>query len=476
MLEFRPTADQNIQYTGQGDAVVYNLGDIALVLISTCLVFLMIPGIAFFYSGLLRQKSALAVIAMSLMVMAVASFEWFFWGYSLAFSPASRFIGNLHHFGLRHVDMNSLPGGSRVPALVFCMYQLMFAALTPVIACGAFTDRARIGPVLLFTFCWCTIVYNPLACWTWNTHGWSYLMGSLDYAGGTPVHISSGTAALVISLYLGRRHGYGTSALAYRPHNITYVVLGTIFIWFGWFGFNGSSGIGANLRAAQAMMVSHISACVGGLTWMILDYRLERKWSAVGFCSGAISGLVAITPASGFVSTPSSLAFGVIGATASNFATSLKNLLGYDDALDIFAAHGIGGIVGNLLTGLFAEGRIASFDGTDENEDTGWINRHWVQLGYQLADSCAGFGWSFVVTLLLLVVIDHIPFCSFRCSEEDEKVGMDLAQVGEEAYAMLHWEHAPLLVPQFPQAPQAPSTNVVQVEKGAASTANVEEV
>ena len=442
MVTFNTTADENIRIISDGEPLVYNLGDIAWVLTCTCLVFLMIPGVAFFYSGLLRRKNALMVLALSMMVMAVASLEWFFWGYSLTFSEtATPFLGDLRHFGLMHVDMAPLSGSTKVPSLVYCMYQLMFAALTPVIACGAFADRARVGPILLFTFCWCTIVYNPLACWTWNNKGWSYTMGGLDYAGGTPVHISSGTAALAISLYLGRRRGYGTPALAYRPNNVTHVVLGTVLIWVGWFGFNGGSGIGANLRAVQAMMASHISSCVGGVTWMLLDYRLERKWSAVAFCSGAISGFVAITPASGFVGTPSSLAFGVIGATVCNFATGLKNLLGYDDALDIFAAHGIGGIAGNLLTALFADGRISTFDGTDATENMGWINHHYVQLGYQLADSCAGFGWSFVLTMILLFLIDHIPGCSFRCSEDDEIIGLDIAQVGEEAFSIPHFGH-----------------------------------
>lgn len=310
----------------------------------------------------------------------------------------------------------------------------MFACITVVIACGAFADRARLGPVMIFAFCWTTVVYNPIAYWTWNVGiGWSSSLGGLDFAGGTPVHISSGTAALAISIFLGRRKGYGTEALAYRPHNVTYVILGTVFLWFGWFGFNGGSALGANLRAVQAMMVTQISASVGGLTWMFWDWRLERKWSAVGFCSGVISGLVAITPASGYVGTPAALAIGVIGGTACNFATGLKNLLGYDDALDIFAAHGVGGIVGNLLTGLFADSRVASFDGS-EQAPLGWINREWIALAKQLADSAAGFGWSFVVTMILLFAIDRIPYCHFRASEEDEMLGIDLAQIGEESY------------------------------------------
>ncbi|KAK0562592.1 hypothetical protein OC861_005241 [Tilletia horrida] len=417
----------------------YNNGDISFILLSTALVFIMIPGLGFFYAGLLRQKSALSMLWVSMTVMSVVLFEWFFWGYSLAFSSgANAFIGDLRYFGLQNVDImyagwdTATPIATTVPALLYCIYQAMFAAITPVIACGAFADRARLGPVLIFAFCWATIVYNPIANWTWNVgRGWSNVLGGLDFAGGTPVHISSGTAALAISIFLGRRKGYGTETLAYRPSNVAHVVIGTALLWFGWNGFNGGSAIGANLRAVQAMMVTNVATAVGGLTWMFWDWRLERKWSVVGFCSGAISGLVAITPASGYVGTPASVAFGVVGATACNFATGLKGIFGYDDALDIFAAHGVGGVVGNILTAFFADNRVASFDGSALIPG-GWINHHWVQLGYQLADSCAGFAWSFVVTFILLFAIDRIPGCHFRTSEQDETVGIDLSQVGEE--------------------------------------------
>lgn len=204
-------------------------------------------------------------------------------------------------------------------------------------------------------FIWTTIIYDPIACWTWNPAGWTYKMGGLDFAGGTPVHISSGAAALAYSIMLGKRVGYSdTDGLPYRPHNVTHIVLGTIFLWVGWFGFNGGSALAANLRAVMACVVTHIAASVGGVTWVLLDYRLDKKWSTVGFCSGAIAGLVAITPASGFVPPWSAVIFGIVGAIACNYATKLKYVLGVDDALDIFGEHGVGGIVGNLMTGLFA--------------------------------------------------------------------------------------------------------------------------
>jgi Amt family ammonium transporter len=221
-----------------------------------------------------------------------------------------------------------------------------------MIAIGAVAERSRLGPLLVFVFVWSTLVYDPIACWTWNPNGWSFILGGLDFAGGTPVHISSGTAALAISLYLGKRRGYGTERLAYKPHNTTYVILGTVFLWFGWFGFNGGSALSANYRATEACIVTNLAASVGGLTWMLWvsifgrielyhsndlsqDWRLERKWSAVGFCSGAISGLVAITPGSGFVGAPAAVLFGFMAGTVCNFATQLKFIFKYDDTLDV---------------------------------------------------------------------------------------------------------------------------------------------
>ncbi|KAI0088754.1 ammonium transporter [Irpex rosettiformis] len=413
---------------------VYNLGDIAWVLASTALVWLMIPGVGFFYSGLLRRKNALSMIWLSMMIIAVVSFQWFFWGYSLAFSETgSAYIGNLKYFGLKGVLEQPSIGSTRIPAIAFCVFQLMFAAITPMLALGAIAERARLGPTILFTFVWSTIVYDPIACWTWNSNGWSFVLGGLDFAGGTPVHISSGTAALAISIYLGKRRGYGTERLAYKPHNTTYVVLGTVFLWFGWFGFNGGSALSANLRAVQACIVTNLAASVGGLTWMFWDWRLERKWSAVGFCSGAISGLVAITPASGFVGSPAAVLFGFLAGTLCNFATQLKFLLKYDDCLDIFASHAIGGIIGNLLTGLFAQASVAGFDDITVIPG-GWIDHHYIQLAYQLADSAAGFGYSFVMTTIILWLMHYIPGCRLRCDEETEILGVDDAEMGEFAY------------------------------------------
>ncbi|KAI0635026.1 ammonium transporter [Trametes polyzona] len=431
----------------------YNPGDMAWVLASTALVWLMVPGVGFFYSGLLRRKNALSMIWASMMTIAVVSFQWFFWGFSLAFSETgSAYIGDLKYFGLKGVLAQPSIGSTRIPSLIYCVFQLMFAAITPMLAIGAIAERGKLGPIMVFVFIWSTIVYDPIACWTWNTNGWSAKLGGLDFAGGTPVHISSGTAALAISIYLGKRRGYGTERLAYKPHNTTYVVLGTVFLWFGWFGFNGGSALMANLRAVQACIVTNLAASVGGLTWMLWDYRLERKWSAVGFCSGAIAGLVAITPASGYVGsrtlisfvsyarilTPvfppaASVLFGFMAGTLCNFATQLKFIFGYDDCLDIFASHAIGGVIGNVLTGLFAQKSVAGFDGITDIPG-GWLDHHYIQLGYQVADSVAGMSYSFVVTTLILWIMHFIPGLRLRASEEAEILGIDDAEMGEFAY------------------------------------------
>ncbi|KAJ7116647.1 ammonium transporter [Mycena epipterygia] len=436
MADISYDASGDLIYTDpdDGKVTVYNMGDIAWVLASTALVWIMVPGVGFFYSGLLRRKNALSMIYLSMMTIAVVSFQWFFWGFSLTFSDTgTMFIGDLKYFALRGVLDKPSIGSARIPSIVFCVYQLMFAAITPMLAVGGFAERAHLGPLLFFVFAWSTLVYDPIACWTWNSHGWSFLHGSYDFAGGTPVHISSGTAALAISVYLGKRRGYGTEALAYKPHNTTYVILGTIFLWFGWFGFNGGSALSANIRAASACIVTNLAASVGGLTWMAWDYRIEKKWSAVGFCSGAIAGLVAITPGSGFVGSPASVLFGFMAGTVCNFATQIKFFAGYDDSLDVFASHAVGGIVGNLLTALFAQKSVAHYDGFTDIPG-GWLDHHWIQLAWHIADSAAGLGYSFVMTTIILWIMHYIPGLRLRVSEETEELGMDESDMGEYAY------------------------------------------
>ncbi|KAL7410359.1 ammonium transporter AmtB-like domain-containing protein [Mrakia frigida] len=455
-------ATVNVSYDESGDLVapgydiVYNMGDMAWVMTSTALVFIMIPGVGFFYSGLLRRKNALSMMYLSMAGLAVVSFQWFFWGYSLAFSETgSAFIGDLRYFALRNVYEAPSMGSTRIPASLFMIYQCMFACIATVLAIGGMAERARMGPTLVFMFLWATIVYCPIACWTWSANGWSYVMGGLDFAGGTPVHISSGTAALAIALYLGKRRGYGTERLSFRPHNTSYVILGTVFLWFGWFGFNGGSAMSANLRAVSACIVTNLAASVGGITWLVLDWRLERKWSAVGFCSGAIVGLVAITPAAGFVQASSAVLIGFLGgsswsrshfentqltcvpsllpAVGCNFATRIKFLLRIDEALDAFATHAVGGVIGNCLTGIFAQKSVAGLDGFTVIPG-GWLDQHYIQLGHQIADSVAGMAYSFVMTSILCWILHFIPGMSLRTNEETEIVGIDDAEMGEFAY------------------------------------------
>ena len=316
---------------------------------------------------------------------------------------------------------------------MFAVYQGMFAAITVALAIGAVAERGRLAPAMAFAFVWSTVVYDPIACWTWNSSGWVYKLGGLDFAGGTPVHISSGSAALAYSLMLGKRKGHGTHELNYRPHNVTHIVIGTVFLWVGWFGFNAGSALSANMRAIMAAVVTNLAASVAGMTWCVLDYRLERKWSTVGFCSGVVAGLVAITPGSGFVPAWAAVVFGVLGAVACNFATKIKFWLHIDDSLDIFAIHGIGGLVGDLCTGLFAADYIAHLDGVTVIPG-GWVNQHWIQLAIQLADGVTGMVYSFTVSCLILVILNYIPGFHLRASEQGEIMGMDETEVGEFAY------------------------------------------
>jgi len=411
----------------------YDPGDIAWVLASTALVWLMIPGVGYFYSGMSRSKNALSLIMLSVLSTAIVSFQWFVCGFSLTFSKTSTnpFIGDLTNAFLRGVNVEPSMGNILVPDIVFCIFQCMFAAITPALAIGAAAERGRLLPMIIFIFIWATVVYDPIAYWAWNVSGWSNKSGGLDFAGGTPVHISSGAASLAYALILGKRQGHGTEE--FKPHNMANVVLGTCFLWFGWFGFNGGSAVAGNIRAAMACVVTNLAASVGGLTWMIMDYRLERKFSALGFCSGAVVGLVAITPASGYVGPAASVAFGVIGSIICNLACKLKHAFNYDDALDVFAVHGVGGLVGDILTGIFAEAYIANLDGVTVIPG-GWLNQNWIQVGHQLADGTAGMVYSFCVTYLILFIMDKIPGLSLRVDAETEIKGLDAGEIGELAY------------------------------------------
>ncbi|KAG8764893.1 hypothetical protein FRC12_007817 [Ceratobasidium sp. 428] len=391
----------------------------------------MVPGLGFLYSGLSRRKNALALLWVVVFSNAVIIFQWYFWGYSLAFSATATngFIGNLHHFGLQHVLADPSPGSPLIPDLLYSFYQLEFCCVTVAILVGGVAERGRVMPAMVFSFLWATLVYCPVACWAWNVNGWAFKWGVLDYAGGGPVEIGSGVGGLAFAWVLGRRSQ--SQLLNFRPHNVSLVVLGTFMLWFGWLGFNAGSAFGANLRAVMAAWNSNITAAFAGVTWCLLDFRLERKFTMVGFCSGTIAGLVAATPASGFIPPWGSVILGVVTGAVCNYATKIKYLLGFDDALDLFAEHGIGGILGLLANGLFADDVIIALDGVNTAVPGGWIRHNYKQLYIQFAYVCAACGYVFVMTAILAKLVDICPGLGLRATEQGEIVGMDDDQIGE---------------------------------------------
>ncbi|CUM65665.1 uncharacterized protein PRCAT00003313001 [Priceomyces carsonii] len=414
----------------------FDKADMAWIGTAAVLVWIMIPGIGLLYSGLSRKKHALSLLWASIMTACLTTFQWFFWGYSLVFAHnGSVFLGTLENFSLMKV-LGAPSVVDTVPDILFCFYQGMFAAVTGILMVGAGCERARLAPMMVFLFCWLTVVYCPIAYWTWGGNGWLANLGALDFAGGGPVHQNSGVAALSYSLILGKRHDPLTTGKVpkYKPHSVSNIVLGTVFLWFGWFGFNGGSTGNSTVRSWYACVNTNIAAATGGLTWMFLDwFRTGGKWSTVGMCTGAIAGLVGITPAAGFVPVYTSIIFGVVPGIVCNFAVDLKNVLRIDDGMDVFALHGVGGICGAILTAFFAADYVAATDGATVIPG-GWMNHHYIQLGYQLAAVCAVCSWSFVVTSILLLAMDRIPWLRLRLHEDEELLGTDLAQIGEFAY------------------------------------------
>ncbi|KAL2270898.1 hypothetical protein VTJ83DRAFT_269 [Remersonia thermophila] len=412
----------------------FNAGDQAYILISAAMVLMMVPGIAFLYSGLARRKSALSQIWVVMMSFSVVVFQWYFWGYSLALSPTATngFIGNLDRFGLRHTLGEQSPGSPLIPELLYSFYQMQFCAVTAALVIGATAERGRVIPGMVFVFFWATLVYCPIAYWTWGANGWAFQYGVLDYAGGGPVEIGSGLSALAYSWVLGRRNE--KMMLNFRPHNISLITLGTILLWFGWLGFNGGSAFGANLRAAMACWNTCLTAMFAAMTWCLLDFRLAKKWSLVGWCSGTISGLVAATPASGLITPWASIALGVVAGVACNFGTKVKFMIGIDDALDVFAEHAIGGIVGLIFNAFFATDEVIGLDGVNMGVPGGFLNREWRLIYVQIAFIVACSAYAFVVSAIIAKLIDLIPGLHLRASSEAELLGMDDDQHGEFAY------------------------------------------
>lgn len=421
-----------------------NSGDTAWVLICTALVFIMSPALGFFYAGLARAKNALSLMYLTVLSVAVVSFQWYLIGYSLTFSETGgRFIGDSAHFLLRGVGMKPALPGQTIPASAFMIFQAMFAAITPALAFGSAAERMSLGPAILFIFVWTTLVYDVITNWLWNANGWLATLGCIDYAGGIPVHISSGLAAVAYAMVLGKRRDYHENVNT--PHNVSFVFLGLALMWFGWFAFNAGSALAANARSVNSLVATHLSACTAAVVWVLLDYRQTRKWSIIGLCTGAVAGLATITPGSGYVSPSSSLAFGVIGSMVCYVAIHYKHKMGIDDCLDVFGVHYVGGLVGLILTGVFAQQSVIALGypegtSTDIMPKGGWLDGNWMQVPYQLAGILAVSAWSFVVTYIILIVINAIPTLYLRLADEDEVIGTDWAEMGERAYGYLPFE------------------------------------
>jgi Amt family ammonium transporter len=420
----------------------FQSGDTAFILISSCLVLIMVPGLGFLYSGLARRKSALSMMWACMAAGSIINFQWYFWGYSLTFSPTAQngFIGDLVHFGLKRVLGNPSPGSPLVSSLLYSFYQMQFCAVTAAIVAGAVAERGRLMPFLVWTFLWATLVYNPIACWAWNANGWGYKYGVMDYAGGGPVEIGSGLSALAYSMVLGKRQE--KMMLNFRPHNVSFILLGTILLWFGWLGFNGGSAFGANLRAVMACWNSNLAATFAAITWTLLDFRLARKWTMVGWCSGTISGLVAATPASGYIDTWGAVVLGIVTGFVCNFATKIKYWIKIDDSMDVFAEHGIAGMIGLMWNALFGVDYVVGLDGVNTGSSNpttgtgigGWPIGNYRQFYIQLAYIVACTGYAFVMSAILAYIVNFIPGLHLRASEEAELLGMDDDQLGEFAY------------------------------------------
>jgi Amt family ammonium transporter len=403
-------------------------GDTAWLLVSSALVLLMTPALALFYAGLVRRKNVLSTLMHSFTAVPVISAVWLLVGYSLAFGPSlGGMIGSLDHVGLTGV-VGELRG--TVPALAFVAFQAMFAVITPALISGGFAERMKFTAYLAFIVAWSLLVYAPVAHWVWAEGGWLFKLGALDFAGGTVIHITAGASALVCAIVVGKRLKYPDERPL--PHNLTMTMLGAGLLWFGWFGFNAGSALASGHLASLAFINTHMGATGGAIGWVVIEWKLGGKPTALGAASGLVAGLVAITPAAGFVDPWAALVIGLIAGLACFGAVLLKYRLGYDDSLDAFGIHGIGGVVGAVLTGVFAVQHTFSDVATPVGAD-GLIRGGVGQLGVQVLASVVAMVYSIVVTYVLLKVIDKI--FGLRVSVADEREGLDTAVHGEQGYA-----------------------------------------
>jgi len=419
-------------------AASVNSGDTAWVLISSALVLLMtIPGLAFFYGGLVRRKNVLSILMQCFMLMCLISLQWVVFGYSLSFGPDVKgIIGNLSWAGLKHVSFDTphwdvataSSYAGTIPHQTFMIFQMMFAVITPALILGAFAERMKFSAFCVFSLLWATIVYDPVCHWVWGKSGFLSNMGTLDFAGGTVVHINAGIAALAAALVMGKRVGYPDKISP--PHNLPFAVLGAGLLWFGWFGFNAGSALSAGGLATCAFVATHVATAAAGLTWAVMDWMINKRPTVLGVISGAVAGLVAITPASGFVTPLGAICIGVgAGILPWIFVSIVKPKFGYDDSLDAFGVHGIGGLWGALATGLWATKAVNSA-GND-----GLFYGNPAQFLIQLKASLITVVYAFVVTFILLKLVDAV--IGLKVNDHEERIGLDLTQHRESGYTML---------------------------------------
>ena len=409
-------------------------GNTAWIIVATILVLLMtIPGIALFYGGLVRQKNILSIVMQSLLIVGAVSVLWVAFGYSFVFgtglmdsgNPLGAVIGGFDKVFLAGITPQTLTTGD-IPELLFVLFQCMFAIITPALILGSFAERVKFSGFLLFTILWSILVYMPMAHWVWGG-GFLQQMGAIDFAGGTVVHINAGISALMMALLVGRRTDYRPGQ-PMMPHNVAFVFMGTAFLWLGWFGFNAGSGLAADGIAANAFLVTHLATCVAALTWMVLDWTCNHKPTTVGACTGAVAGLVAITPAAGTVDLLGAFFIGLITSLVCFYMVGVvKPKFGYDDTLDAFGVHGIGGIIGSILTGVFATQAISGEGGVE-----GALYGDWHQLWVQTAATLVSIAFSAVMTFILFKVTDKLV--GIRVDKRVEEEGLDIYEHGESAY------------------------------------------
>ncbi len=402
-------------------------GDTAFVLVSAALVMLMTPGLAMFYGGMVRRKNVLGTIMQSFIAIALVSVQWILFGYSLSFGPDSNgLIGNLSWAGLSGVGVAPNPDyAPTVPHLAFMIYQAMFAVITPALIAGAFAERMKFSAYLIFTLVWTTIVYDPVAHWVWGAGGWLKNLGVMDFAGGIVVHITSGISALAAALIIGKRKGH---AHDFTPHNLPMTVIGAGLLWFGWFGFNAGSALSAGALSTTTFVATHISAVGATLVWVLIEWLHRGKPTMFGAATGSVAGLATITPASGFVGPIPALIIGLFAGAVCYIALNMKTRLGYDDSLDAFGVHGVGGILGALAAGLFAQ-KLINPSGAD-----GLFFGNPKALITQIIAIAVTVAYSFVITAILLKIIDKT--IGLRVDDESEVIGLDITQHGESGYTL----------------------------------------